>query len=104
MDRCEEITHRRLNRRVPLPDRKRPAFRPRRDAGRSLMFLRDFSDKQQHRAYGREHAADDADDGVDLSGFRVLLFLYEVADPRAEDERPMMRPMILTIMFFSPVQ
>ena len=44
--------------------RKRPAFRPGRDAGRSLMFLRDFSDKQQHRAYGREHAADDADDGI----------------------------------------
>ena len=67
--------------------RKRPAFRPRRDAGRSLMFLRDFSDKQQHRAYGREHADDDADDGLDLSGFRVLLFLYEVADPRAEDKK-----------------
>ena len=60
--------------------RKRPAFRPGRDAGRSLMFLRDFSDKQQHRAYGREHADDDADDGLDLSGFRVLLFLYEVAE------------------------
>ncbi len=65
-----------------------PTVRLSEDGIRPFCFasVPGWSEKQQDSAYGSDHAADHADNAVNLLRIRVVLFLSQIVDTCTENE------------------